>query len=257
MINLMHGDCMELMKDIPDGSVDMVLASPPYNIGKAYESRQSISDYLAWHNLIISECARVLREGGSITWQVGNYVSDGAVYPIDCLVFGQFIELGLTPRNRVVWTFGHGLHCNNRFSGRHETILWLSKGAVSGFDLDSVRVPQKYPAKRHYKGPKKGELSGNPLGKNPGDVWDISNVKHNHPEKTEHPCQYPEALAERLIKSICPQGGVVIDPFMGSGTTGVACVNTGRKFIGMEMDEGYFEIARRRIEAAALTITST
>lgn len=249
-VQLMQGDCLELMKGIPDGSVDMVLASPPYNVGKEYEKRLSIDDYLAWHQLIIEECGRLIRDGGSIAWQVGNHISDGAVYPIDCLVFGQFIAAGLTPRNRIVWTFGHGLHCSKRFSGRHETVLWFSRGDAKVFDLDSVRVPQKYPGKRHYKGPKKGELSGNPLGKNPGDVWEISNVKNNHPEKTAHPCQFPEQLAERLIKAICPSVGVVLDPFMGSGTTGVACVKTGRNFIGIEMDAGYFQIAKDRIEGA-------
>lgn len=154
-VQLMQGDCLELMKSISDGSVDMILASPPYNIGKEYEKRLSIDTYLTWHRLIIQECARLIRDAGSIAWQVGNHISNGAVYPIDCLVFGQFISAGLTPRNRIVWTFGHGLHCSNRFSGRHETVLWFSKGDAQGFDLDSVRVPQKYPGKRHYKGPKK------------------------------------------------------------------------------------------------------
>lgn len=249
-IDLRHGDCLELMRGIPDGSVDMVISSPPYNIGKEYEKRKPVDEYLAWHESIVKECARVIRDGGSIAWQVGNHIANGAVYPIDCLVFGQFVSVGLIPRNRIIWTFGHGLHCSNRFSGRHETVLWFSKGDAPSFDLDAVRVPQKYPAKRHYKGPKKGELSGNPLGKNPGDVWDISNVKHNHPEKTAHPCQFPEQLTERLVKAICQDGGVVLDPFMGSGTTGVTCVKTGRSFIGIELDQGYFEIAQRRIAEA-------
>lgn len=248
--NLIQGDCLELMKSIPDESVDMVLSSPPYNIGKEYEDKKSLKDYLSWHNSVVVECSRVLRNGGSIAWQVGNYISRKSVYPIDCLVFGQFIEAGLIPRNRIIWTFGHGLHCRNRFSGRHETILWFSKGDLNYFDLDSVRIPQKYPNKRHYKGAKKGEISGNPLGKNPGDVWEISNVKHNHPEKTSHPCQFPEQLSDRLVKSICPFGGYVLDPFMGSGTAGVSCINNGRNFIGIEMDAGYFQIAKDRIEKA-------
>ena len=162
-------------------------------------------------------------------------------------MFQCFIELGLIPRNRIVWTFGHGLHCKKRFSGRYETVLWFSKGEDYTFNLDDVRVPQKYPAKKHYKGAKKGQLSGNPLGKNPEDVWDIPNIKNNHPEKTAHPCQFPELLAERLIKALSPVGGVVLDCFMGSGSTGVPSLKNNRNFIGIEKDENYFEIARKRI----------
>lgn len=250
MFELMKGDCLELMKQIPDESVDLFVSSPPYNIGKPYEKRSSANDYLLWHKQIVIQAERVLRDGGAIAWQVGNYIEKGSVFPIDCMVFGQFTDLGLRPRNRIIWTFGHGLHCSKRYSGRHETILLFTKGDKYLFNLDAVRVPQKFPGKRHYKGPKKGQLSGNPLGKNPGDVWDISNVKNNHPEKTPHPCQFPEAIAERLILSLSNEGDVVIDPFMGSGTTGAACANTGRNFIGIEMDEKYFEIAKNRVESA-------
>lgn len=246
-VQLMHGDCLELMKSIPDASVDIVITSPPYNIGKAYDDFRSINGYIEWQSSIISECARLIKPGGTICWQVGNYISKGCVYPIDCLLFSEFLKYSLLPRNRIVWTFGHGLHCSKRFSGRHESILCFSKGEQY-FCLDPVRVPQKYPTKRYYKGPKKGELSGNPLGKNPGDVWNISNVKHNHPEKTEHPCQFPEALVSRLVMSMSKKGSIVLDPFMGSGTTGVVCVNSGRKFIGIEKDENYFQIAKDRID---------
>ena len=165
-------------------------------------------------------------------------------------MFAIFTDLGLVPRNRIIWHFGHGLHCKNRFSGRHETVMWFTKGGEYKFNLDPVRVPSKYPGKKYYKGNKKGQLSGNPLGKNPDDVWQIPNVKHNHPEKTQHPCQFPEALVDRLVLSMSNEKDVVLDPFMGSGTTGVACVNTGRKFIGIERDEGYFNIAKDRIDRA-------
>lgn len=248
-MNLMKGDCLEMMKLIPDGSVDCVVTSPPYGIGKSYEKRSSLSDYLEWHGQVVKALIPKLSEDSRVCWQVGNFIDAGCVYPLDCLVFGQFLEEGLLPRNRIVWHFGHGLHASNRFSGRHEVVLVFSKGSPA-FHLDPVRIPQKYPGKRHYKGPKKGELSGNPLGKNPGDVWDIPNVKNNHPEKTEHPCQFPEALVERLLRSMTREGDTVLDPFLGSGTTGVAAVNTGRKIIGIERDDKYFAIAQKRIEDA-------
>ena len=122
-------------------------------------------------------------------------------------------------RNRIIWTFGHGLNSVRRFSGRHETILWSTKGDSLEFNLDEVRVPQKYAGKRAYKGPHKGELSGNPLGKNPSDVWEIPNVKAKHIEKTEHPCQFPVAIPQRLIKALTHENALILDPFMGSGTT--------------------------------------
>lgn len=249
-MQLMLGDCLDRMKEIPDGSVDLVISSPPYGIGKEYEVKTSLDMWRDWQRQVLVECGRTIREGGAICWQVGNYVDTGSVYPLDCILFGDILDIGLRPRNRIIWSFGHGLHCKRRFSGRHETILWFTKGGGYTFNLDDVRVPSKYPQKRHYKGPRKGQLSGNPLGKNPEDVWNIPNVKHNHPEKTPHPCQFPEALCDRLIRALSNRGNIVLDPFMGSGTTGVACVTTGRKFIGIERDEGYFQIARSRIAQA-------
>ena len=156
----------------------------------------------------------------------------------------------LIVRNRIVWTFGHGLNSSQRFSGRHETILWFTKGENYNFDLDSVRVPQKYPGKRYYKGNHKGELSGNPLGKNPSDVWDIPNVKANHIEKTAHPCQFPSALPQRLIRALTNKDEVVLDPFMGSGTSALVSLLDERKFIGAELKAEYYDITLDRISKA-------
>lgn len=235
------------MRRIPEGSVDLVVTSPPYNIGKEYETRRDLVEYTAWLSEVIKESARITKSCGSIVFQLGNYVNKGAVYPLDCLLFASFIREGLIPRNRIVWSFNHGLHCSKRFSGRHETLLWFTKTGEYKFNLDDIRVPQKYPGKRHYKGPHKGELSGNPLGKNPGDVWEIGNVKNNHPEKTEHPCQFPVELVRRVILATSDPGDLVIDPFMGSGTTAVAATLERRNFTGFETDAGYVEIAHSRL----------
>lgn len=182
-----------------------------------------------------------------MVFQVGNYVENGAVYPLDCLLFDLFLAEGFIPRNRIVWHFGHGLHAKKRFSGRHETLLWFTKTNDYKFDLDPVRVPQKYPNKKAYKGINKGQLSGNPLGKNPSDIWEISNVKSNHPEKTEHPCQFPEELVSRCIKSMTEPGDIVMDPFLGSGTTAISAIKERRHWIGIEKEERYCGIARERI----------
>ncbi|MEW6230035.1 MAG: site-specific DNA-methyltransferase, partial [Bacillota bacterium] len=148
------------------------------------------------------------------------------------------------------WHFEHGLHCSRRFSGRYETILWFTKGDHYIFNLDAVRVPPKYPGKRYYKGPKAGQYSCNPLGKNPGDVWDIPNVKHNHVEKTIHPCQFPVELIERLVLCMTDAGGLVVDPYIGVGTTAVAAVMHGRRAAGADIKSEYLEIARKRVELA-------
>jgi adenine-specific DNA-methyltransferase len=221
-------------------------------MGKEYEGTDRVEDFFEAHERLLPEICRVTAPGGSICWQVGYHVKNSEITPLDYLVhsiMGQIPEMVL--RNRIIWTYGHGLHCANRFSGRHEMILWYSKGKNSVFNLNAVRVPQKYPGKRHYKGPRKGKYSGNPLGKNPSDVWEIPNVKANHVEKTAHPCQFPVALALRLVKALTRKGDSVLDPFMGSGTTGVAAILEGRSFFGAEIMRRYHTIANRRCQDAA------
>lgn len=252
-LSLFHGDSFELLQSFPDESIDLVVTSPPYCMGKEYETSSEVEDFVVAHQRIFPEVVRMVRPGGSICWQVGNYVKNGEVVPLDFLVYDLLRKFpSIKLRNRIVWTFGHGLHCRNRFSGRHETILWFTKGDDYFFDLDAVRVPQKYPGKRSGKGPNKGEFSGNPMGKNPSDVWDIPNVKANHIEKTEHPCQFPVALVQRLIRSLVPEDGVVFDPFCGVGSSGVAAAIEKRKFVGAEISARYLGIASERIGAAEL-----
>ena len=265
-ISLYKGDCLELLKSMPDETCDLIITSPPYCIGKEYEDKNDdLEAFKEQQRRIIKDVYRVLKVGGSICWQVGYHITKQEVIPLDYYVFQVFNEYGtnnenrLKLRNRIVWTFGHGLNPSKRFSGRHETILWFTKGDIYPFDLDSVRVPQKYPGKRSYRGNNKGKYSGNALGKNPSDVWrdielsavwDIPNVKANHVEKTEHPCQFPVALPSRFIKALTQENGVVLDPYMGSGTTGVACVLENRRFIGSEIQDNYYEIAKHRIQQA-------
>ncbi|MGH9765477.1 MAG: DNA-methyltransferase, partial [Blastocatellia bacterium] len=193
------------------------------------------------------QCTRALSDQGSICWQVGNYVDDGAIVPLDSVLYPIFSDLGLKMRNRIIWHFEHGLHCSKRFSGRYETIIWFTKTSEYVFNLDPVRVPQKYPGKKHFKGPKAGQFSGNPLGKNPGDLWVIPNVKSNHVEKTVHPCQFPVELIERLVLSLSNEGDWVLDPFLGTGTSIVAAIRHGRRGAGAELVRNYLDIAHDRI----------
>lgn len=255
-----NGDCLNVLKKIEDEKFDLILTSPPYNVGKSYETKTSIEKYLETQEEIISELVRTLSNKGNICWQVGNYVDKGEVFPLDIFYYQIFKKHGLKLRNRIVWHFGHGLHAKNRFSGRYETLLWFSKTDDYIFNLDNVRVPSKYPGKRHFKGPKKGQLSGNPLGKNPSDIWEIieqdwdkalwniPNVKSNHPEKTEHPCQFPIELVERCVLALTNEESWVLDPFAGVGSTVIGAIKNNRNAIGIEKEKKYCEIANKRIE---------
>lgn len=241
-------DNLQYMRKLDEGSMQLVVTSPPYNLGKEYEKNRSLDVYKEEQAATIAEAVRVLHPRGSLCWQVGNYVADGEIYPLDAILYPMFKVHGLQLRNRIVWTFGHGLHCQKRFSGRHETILWFTKSSNYTFNLDAVRVPSKYPNKKHFKGPSKGELSGNPLGKNPGDVWDIPNVKANHVEKEDHPCQFPIGLVERLVLAMTDEGDNVLDPYMGVGSSAIAALKNGRNAFGCDTSKHYTKIARERIE---------
>jgi len=254
-----EGDSLTKLRGFDTGKFELILTSPPYNIGKAYEVKTTIESYLETQEEIIVELVRVLSDNGSLCWQVGNYVDKGEVFPLDIYYYHIFKKHGLKLRNRIIWHFGHGLHASNRFSGRYETILWFTKSDDYIFNLDKVRIPSKYPGKRHFKGPKKGEISGNPLGKNPSDIWEIlesdwdsamwniPNVKSNHPEKTEHPCQFPIELVERCVLALTHEGGWVLDPFAGVGSTIIGAIKNGRNGVGIEKEPAYCKIARQRL----------
>ena len=241
------GDCLTLLKQLPDESVDLVVSSPPYNLGKEYEAKKALEKYLEEQTVILQECSRILKETGSIFWQVGAFSNQGSLIPLDIRFFPILESCGLIPRNRIIWIRQHGLHAQNKFSCRHETILWFTKSNEYIFNLDPIRVPQKYQNKKHYKGNKKGELSCNPKGKNPGDIWLFRNVKHNHEEQTIHPCQFPEDLVARIILATTQNNDIVFDPYMGSGTVAVVSKNYERNFIGAEIEEKYYHIALRRL----------
>lgn len=213
------------MRRLPPASFDLVMTSPPYNIGKEYERLRSMDAYIEWITPIAAQCVRVLRPGGSLCWQVGTSIRGRAkqreVLPLDFVFYPMFTALGLALRERIVWHFNHGLHNKHSFSGRHEMILWFTKGSAPGYSL----------AQRHLAG-----------------VWNMTNVKHNHPEKTAHPCQFPEELVARLMLELTEPGQRVLDPFGGSGTVGAVARRYGRNAQLIELDRGYCDIALDRIK---------
>jgi adenine-specific DNA-methyltransferase len=258
---LYEGDVNDFLQSVSDDSIHLIITSPPYNLGKAYEDRVSIEAYLEQQRQTIEQLCRVLHPQGSLCWQVGNFVDEGEIFPLDIYYYPIFKRSGLQLRNRIIWHFEHGLHTSKRFSGRYETLLWFTKTDDYTFNLDPVRVPSKYPGKRHYKGPNKGKPSGNPLGKNPSDVWeilledwesafwDIPNVKSNHPEKTVHPCQFPIELVERCVLALTHEGDSVFDPYAGVGSSLIAATKHQRRAMGCEKEPEYVQIARERLAA--------
>lgn len=256
-------NAQEFSASIPSEFIKLIITSPPYNIGKEYETKVSIAEYITAMKPMLAEFERILARDGSICWQTGNYVESGEIYPLDFYFYPLFKQLGFHLRNRIIWHFGHGLHCSKRFSGRYETILWFTKSDEYTFNLDDVRIPSKYPGKRYYKGDKTGQISGNPKGKNPEDVWemtldrlyddwdagiwDIPNVKANHPEKEDHPCQFPVELVERCVLALTNPGDVVFDPFAGVGSSLIASLKNGRRAYGSDWESRYVRIGLQRI----------
>jgi adenine-specific DNA-methyltransferase len=257
-VTLYPGDRLELLHQVKAAGshAELIITSPPYNLGKEYEEQTSLDEYIESQRQTIKASIEILSPTGSICWQVGHYIQgkgkDKEAFPLDIILYPIFKEFGLRLKNRIVWYFGHGLHESFRFSGRHETILWFTQPTDKyRFDLDPIRIPQKYPGKRHFRGTNKGQLSGNPNGKNPTDVWDMPNVKANHIEKTDHPCQFPVGLVERLLLATTCEGDLVVDPYIGVGSTAVACVLHKRKVAGADISTHYLNTARDRIYAAA------
>ena len=260
-IVLFNGDVKNCLQNIPKDKINLIFTSPPYNLGKEYETKIGLTNYLESQKGIIQNLIEILSIRGSLCWQVGNYVDNGEVFPLDIYYYQIFKDLGLKLRNRIIWHFGHGLHASKRFSGRYETILWFTKSDEYIFNLDEVRIASKYPGKKYFKGPNKGLLSGNPKGKNPSDFWDdlidqewdegiidIPNVKSNHPEKTIHPCQFPIELVERFILALTNENDWVFDPYAGVGSTMIAAIKNDRKAIGSEKEKTYTEISKNRIK---------
>ncbi len=267
-LRLIHADVSGALDLVEDGSVQLVLTSPPYNLRKIYERDRAISleEYVEWLTPIVKKISKKVAVNGSVCWQVGNFVRDGEVFPLDYYFYNMFQKHGFKLRNRIIWKFNFGLHASKRLSGRYETLLWFTKSNNYIFNLDPIRVPQLYPGKRHSarKGEAKaGKPSGNPLGKNPSDfwtfsaddcfkgnpVWEIPNVKANHVEQTIHPCQFPHELAERCILAFSNVGDVVLDPFVGAGTSAVAAIKAGRNAIGIDRSEEYVNLTHQRVKA--------
>jgi len=245
------GDALNMDEIISDNQIDLVVTSPPYNIGKEYEEVMALNDYLDFMSQWMLKTEDKLAEDGSFWLNIGfRKESDGRQYvPWEYDIYPIIRdEMGISLVQQVIWHYKAGVNCRHRFSPRKETWLYCVSDLDNyTFNLDDVRVPAKYPNQK-----KNGELKVNPKGKNPGDVWDIPKVTSGKgrasPERTDHPAQYPEDVIERIIKASSDPGDVILDPFLGSGTTAKVARDLGRSCIGIELDENYIdEIVNPRV----------
>ncbi len=245
---LYHMDCLEAMKRLPNEIIQLTVTSPPYNIGKEYENVLPLEKYLSWCQEWMAETHRVTKENGAFWLNLGyiEVEGKGKAVPLPYLLWDR------TPfyfMQEVVWHYGAGVAAKKMLSPRNEKFLWYVKNPGDYvFNLDDIRDPNvKYPNQK-----KNGKLKCNPLGKNPSDVWEFPKVtsgeKRSSKERTPHPAQFPVAVIERIIKGCSNLNDIVMDPFMGSGTSAVAAINHGRKVLGFEIKKEYCEIAANRIE---------
>lgn len=241
-------DCLEAMRKLPADMVDIAVTSPPYNIGKSYENIIALKDYISWCSNWMSELHRISKDDGSFWLNVGylEVENKGLAVPIPYLLWDKS-DFYLI--QEIVWNYSAGVACKKRLSPRNEKILWYVKNQDNyKFNLDDIRDPNvKYPNQK-----KNGKLKCNPLGKNPSDVWQISKVtsgkNRSSKERTEHPAQFPLEMIDRIIKAGSNNRDLVIDPFMGSGTTAIAALKNGRKVIGFEVNSDYVKIIANRID---------
>ncbi|WP_305908107.1 site-specific DNA-methyltransferase [Methylomarinum sp. Ch1-1] len=231
-IDLRCGDALDLFKEIDSNSIDVVIADPPYNLGKDYGNNHDLKgfdEYLDFSRLWLSEAKRVLKPEGTIYVFMGvRFIS----YLYDILDR----DLEMFFNSWIVWHYTQGLGKTKGFSPRHDDILMFTKTNKHTFNLDNVRVPQKYYRARN-----------NMRGANPGDVWKFSHVHYCNPNRQNHPTQKPEGLIERMILASSNEGGNILDPFSGSGTTLRVCQQTHRNAIGFELNPEYVEMTHARL----------
>lgn len=245
-----HGDCLELLSALPAGSVDLTFTSPPYNIGKEYETVLPMTEFVDWCCTWLAQVHRATASDGALLLNVGyvNLPELGRAVPLPYLLWDK---TSFYLQQEIIWNYGAGVAAKKFLSPRNEKLLWYVKSPdVYCFNLDDIRDPDvAYPNQK-----RKGKLRCNSIGKNPSDVWQIAKVTSGagraSKERTAHPAQFPLDLCERVIKGFSPARGIVVDPFLGSGSTIEACLQWGRYSIGFEINKDYCAVASERIRAA-------
>lgn len=247
---LYNVDCLEAFSAVANCQVDTCITSPPYNIGKEYEQALTLSEYVLWCEKWLNEVYRVARENGAFWLNLGYNKIEGRGHavPLPYLLWDK------TPfflMQEVVWNYGAGVSARKFLSPRNEKFLWYVKDQDNySFNLDDIRDPDvKYPNQK-----KNGKLRCNSIGKNPSDVWSVAKVtsgkNRSSSERAPHPAQFPLDIIDRIVKGFSNLGDLILDPFMGSGTTAVSSVRNGRFAIGFEINEVYIDYASKRAAEA-------
>jgi site-specific DNA-methyltransferase (adenine-specific) len=231
---LICGDAVEVMSGFPSSSINLIVADPPYNLGKDYGNNRDLKawdEYTSFTRNWLQEAVRILKPTGTI------YVFMGVRY-ISRLFLMLEDDFKLHFNGWITWHYTQGMGRKNGFSPRHEDILYFTKSDSFTFNLDPVRVPQKYFRQRN-----------NMTGANPGDVWQFSHVHYCSAEREDHPTQKPEGLIERIIRASSKPGDWVLDPFVGSGTTCRVANVLDRKWVGIDINPGYIAMSKERLDS--------
>ncbi|PNW29579.1 UNVERIFIED_CONTAM: DNA methyltransferase [Euhalothece sp. KZN 001] len=245
---LYQGDAQELLQAMSQIEMNLTITSPPYNIGKEYEESKAVDEYIEWCSQWMNQIYNLTHSQGAFWLNVGylEVPNQGLCVPIPYLLWNKSPFYLL---QEVIWKYGAGVSTKHRMSPRNEKWLFYVKDPHQyTFNLDSIRDPNvKYPNQK-----KNGKYRCNPLGKNPSDVWEFPKVttgtKRSSKERTAHPAQFPLGIVERVVKASSNQLELVLDPFAGSGSTGIAAVGLGRIFLGFEIRRDYCDIAVKRFE---------
>ncbi|MCM1297353.1 MAG: site-specific DNA-methyltransferase [Muribaculaceae bacterium] len=241
------GDSRKLLKTVPSGSVKLAVTSPPYNLGKPYGKYKDKIPLNEWKELILEvteDIYRILTPDGSFFLNLSPipFGEEKEILPLPYIGYEIMKEVGFYIRNIITWTFNNMQNCSQRLSGRYENIIWGVKDLKNYvFNLDAVRIP--------YITQNDKRLEGG-AGRNPTDVWYFNRVNNMTKSKLglSHPTVYPLEMIERIVKMSSDDGDTVLDPFLGSGTTMVAALKSGRKGIGFELDQSYENEIKKRIE---------
>jgi len=244
-------DCIKGLVKLKKAGVkiDATITSPPYNIGKEYEHIRPINEFVEWLTTISDLVFDVTKKNGAYLLNVGylEVENKGRAVPITYLLWDK-IKFYLN--QEIVWNYGAGVASKKYLSPRNEKIMWYVKNKEEyTFNLDDIRDPDvKYPNQK-----KNGKLRCNTLGKNPSDVWQIAKVTSGtdraSEERTDHPAQFPMDLITRMVLGFTNRNDLVLDPFMGSGTTAAVCMSKGRLSLGFEIRQDYCQTIKKRLEA--------
>lgn len=242
------GDCRKLIKNLENESVNLVVTSPPYNIGKKYGKYKDNVPIKEWEQLIsdiTKEIVRVLKPNGSFFLNISPVPDNKTkeIIPLESIAYFIGKKHGLYLRNSIIWNFNNMQNCTNRLSGRWECILWFVKDINNYvFNLEDIKIPYI------TKNDKRLDPNG---GRNPTDVWYFDRVNNMTKQKlgiTDAPCVYPVPMIERILIMSTNEDDIVLDPFLGSGTTLVACSHLNRKGIGYELDKKFEQIIKKRLQ---------